>query len=999
MKITKYLHSTILPVFVLCCPFMFASKHSDISNLEGKEVDIALSAYHYYADCKNNPAETKWITEGQEGVLGGLVWEELRPVSRIVVKWDKDDKTAEIPALQDLIVEKFISYDHLTSWWQGQWEPHSAKTTVLNEGGTIIFEFEKPMRIYMLRIRHRLKANIGGISIPEISAYDVRPLEWKLKELSICRAAGKQAAEKHIKTKIKAYNGIVSEGFSADIPGNIEGMSGINICVLTAIQKEITRPIVFIHGKSNSIHKAFHFLYKPMRMNDTIYYKGVSTTPPARLTVYHPEKIISIRSSFGIDWNHHTLGKMSGSAIFRVVADGKEFYNSGVVHVADSPRSIDIKFEPTDKIDLIIEKGASDTLHNHSDWTNIYFTTLNGREICLDELQWVEYPLDKTDNYRTVITVESEKDSFSFLPADVSIKKPVYFPDYKVVIKEGENTLTKQGLDRIINSSSHRTVRQRVASMSEQNWKNAMEAIHGRTDLPEIPEPNSKPPCTISVPENELVRQWNLSAENQKNHVMKTEDGNTLILCYPYTALAQESYLTVRALDYLGYHEIARGGLNYWLKRQGEAKPAGQFYDKAGCLTLDNFMDEIHGIGAGAVLWNIAQHYRLTGDTQWLESIKTKIIAAGEWMHRQAHYWTKNSGGYGNPWFEGLMPPAHIGDISEHRMWYKLHAFYYAGLSECAEVLKDIDRDASKQMLEQAEELKKAILKAVDKSVKLSPARKTGSGVYRHVIPTATHIRGLAYDIVPQSGMGHGGPLWGDVEFGSLSLVTCGVLSPFDNKVEGFLDVIEDNLLIHNKRLSARKSPYDPEKNWFERGGVHYQNGYMETAMIYLMRDEIENFLRIFYNQMASVLVPGPYTFEEHTGGGLVVQNKIFEESAFLERLRNMLVMEADDRLWVCRGAPRSWLNDGEMIKVENAPTYYGNISFKIISKLDNNTIQCSLNVPERIESTDIVIRLRHPDKKCIASVMVNGQKWRNFGFEDVILNNPANNVFLEVRY
>ena len=144
------------------------------------------------------------------------------------------------------------------------------------------------------------------------------------------------------------------------------------------------------------------------------------------------------------------------------------------------------------------------------------------------------------------------------------------------------------------------------------------------------------------------------------------------------------------------------------------------------------------------------------------------------------------------------------------------------------------------------------------------------------------------------------------------------MLSPHDRRVQGHLDVLEDRLLLENTKVNERTQGYDPERDWFSHASWQYQCGLERHANIHLAADDVPNFLRSFLNQYAVDIMPGEYTFREHTTGG--PPDKIYEESCFLERFRNMMVMEEEETLWLARATPRAWLEQGRKITVEACP-------------------------------------------------------------------------------
>jgi hypothetical protein len=107
--------------------------------------------------------------------------------------------------------------------------------------------------------------------------------------------------------------------------------------------------------------------------------------------------------------------------------------------------------------------------------------------------------------------------------------------------------------------------------------------------------------------------------------------------------------------------------------------------------------------------------------------------------------------------------------------------------------------------------------------------------------------------------------------------------------------------------------------------------------------------------------------------------DKIFEEAAFLERFRNLLVMEQNDSLWIARGAPRAWLEAGQKIVVKYAPTHFGVLSYEILSDIDNRTITATLAIPSRQPPKSVWLRLRHPQAVPMKEVTVKGKPYKGF--------------------
>jgi len=198
-----------------------------------------------------------------------------------------------------------------------------------------------------------------------------------------------------------------------------------------------------------------------------------------------------------------------------------------------------------------------------------------------------------------------------------------------------------------------------------------------------------------------------------------------------------------------------------------------------------------------------------------------------------------------------------------------------------------------------------------------------------------------------------------------------------------------------NEKVAARTPGFDPEKHWFAHASWQYQCGLERHANIHLAADDVPNFLRSMLNQYAVDIMPGEYTFREHTTGG--PPDKIYEESCFLERFRHMLVMEEGDSLWLARAIPRAWLEQGRKISVKNAPTHFGPVSYEIVSGTAQGKITASVELSRSAPPKSVLLRLRHPQAKAIQRVSVNGKPWQDFDPKTEVIRLPAASNLLQV--
>jgi len=116
-----------------------------------------------------------------------------------------------------------------------------------------------------------------------------------------------------------------------------------------------------------------------------------------------------------------------------------------------------------------------------------------------------------------------------------------------------------------------------------------------------------------------------------------------------------------------------------------------------------------------------------------------------------------------------------------------------------------------------------------------------------------------------------------------------------------------------------------------------------------------------------------------------------------------LLVFEdpQSETLWLGKGIPRKWLQDGKKISVAAAPTRWGRVDFTIASHLASGKIRAQLNVPQNFVALTKV-RLRAPNNAALKSVTLNGKPWSNFDASTetiTIPNGVSGNVNIVARY
>jgi hypothetical protein len=151
----------------------------------------------------------------------------------------------------------------------------------------------------------------------------------------------------------------------------------------------------------------------------------------------------------------------------------------------------------------------------------------------------------------------------------------------------------------------------------------------------------------------------------------------------------------------------------------------------------------------------------------------------------------------------------------------------------------------------------------------------------------------------------------------------------------------------------------------------------------HLDRDEIEVYLWMFFNAWNACYREEIQAMVEHPmpwlGWSNYAQYKTSDQANAVSWLRQMFVYERDGLLHLGRAIPRDWLRDGRDIRADDVATHFGEASVRYRSQAAQNRIAAEVSLDLRELPEKVLLRFRHPDKKSIQSVTVNGKPHRRF--------------------
>src|SRR5579884_4302718 len=172
-------------------------------------------------------------------------------------------------------------------------------------------------------------------------------------------------------------------------------------------------------------------------------------------------------------------------------------------------------------------------------------------------------------------------------------------------------------------------------------------------------------------------------------------------------------------------------------------------------------------------------------------------------------------------------------------------------------------------------------------------------------------------------------------------------------------------------------------------------------ARALLALDRIEEYLLFLYSHRYHDHTPGSWVAGEVAG--ITGDSALFCIPAQLTiplLVRWMLVFEDadEDRLYLGRALPRSWVGSEKEISIEHAPTRWGRVSFSLKTNMTAKTAHASVTL-EKQGAHEIYLRMRLPEGAHLLSARVNGQPANLAGKQkDTILIQAGNERTFEVE-
>ena len=462
---------------------------------------------------------------------------------------------------------------------------------------------------------------------------------------------------------------------------------------------------------------------------------------------------------------------------------------------------------------------------------------------------------------------------------------------------------------------------------------------------------------------------------------------------FHYGVYPSESVMMISDLDRRGLHEQTRQNLDAFLHYQGSVAMPGNFTSSEG----EFYGDGGHETGGynkshGYVMWNMAEHWWMTRDRQWMERAGPGLVKACDWVISQRKTTMRTLPNGTKALDYGWLPSGSLEDVTDFWPWLATNSATVWGFRSLADALADFGHPDGPRLQKEAKAFYEDFMRGITESRILSPVVRLRDGTYVPKIPSQPYQRGRAHGWLRET-----------LE-GPLFLPAYQVLDPQAIETKWVLEDYEDNLYI-SERYGYAIPSFD--RFWFSRGGFSMQANLLDGPLPYLWRDEVKHFLRAYFNGFASAFYPEIRMCNEHSlpelGYPAGDQFKTSDEAQSTYWLRLMFVNDQRGQdLYLGQAIPRYWLVKGSKVGIERAPSHFGVLSFELEANASEDKIRAVVDPPARNNAKNIFVRIRHPKERPIQSVTVNGQPYERFDAkkEWVILpGNVKGRQQIEVSY
>jgi hypothetical protein len=445
---------------------------------------------------------------------------------------------------------------------------------------------------------------------------------------------------------------------------------------------------------------------------------------------------------------------------------------------------------------------------------------------------------------------------------------------------------------------------------------------------------------------------------------------NTSVGTNTYGNYTNESVMILEELEQRGLPEEVRRRLAVWTRYQGTLGLHGRFSDHEGVFYGANGLEsgQSYNQHHGWALWYLARHYLHTGDGEWFAGVVENVVRGAEWIARQRRLTLgelPNSRG----WERGFLPAGALEDVDDYFYWLSTNCLTWRGLDTAAQALEKYGHPQAGRYRREADAYRQDLVRGYERSRQHSPLIRLRDGRWIPHYPSRLYNRGRDFGWIRE------------VLEGSVYLLISGLYRADSREGGWILDDFLDTRYM-NPPFGYRVD--DPGTQWYDCGGFSVQPNLLAGLLPHLERDEVEIYLWMFFNAWAACYREEVQAMVEHPLPLLGFNNsapfKTSDQSNAMKWLVYMFVYEKEGLLHLGRAIPRAWFAGEESFGAWGISTATGKVSVEYRPMLEVEKIEAEVELEYRQPYLlPILIRFRHPEKKPIQAVEVNGRPHGEF--------------------
>ncbi len=440
-------------------------------------------------------------------------------------------------------------------------------------------------------------------------------------------------------------------------------------------------------------------------------------------------------------------------------------------------------------------------------------------------------------------------------------------------------------------------------------------------------------------------------------------------------AYRDQAYV-IYALDLAGMHDRAEHLLRVYCKEVKDV-PKGPIAFDGKPLQLGMLPNGLWNTRPGQWdtqgenIWALVQHYKLSGDREWLAKTAYPYVRRGAmWLVNSRHKHMAEVKNPADPRYGLLEPGAmEVMEVGKGMHMYYLSGFGVLGLREAADAARALGfAEDAQRFTGESLDLKRCLCRSFAATFKRT-------GLYEG---------NLFFGVEPE-GVGMYG-YWAH----NCLIWPCRCIDPYDPSVQATYRRMENMSNLWGGGMHSE----GPGSFWPYIG--------VDRAVSHILRGEPDKALDYFcaYTDTAGGTLSWGEGYSNRTAGG--DQPHFWADAQWINLFRQLFVFEDERSLWLTPALFRRWHEPGQRVHVTGLPTHFGRLDLAIEPQADGHRIAYTVRlVPQGDQHQrplrQIILYPRIPGGRAIERVTIDGVEHGQFTRDSIVIADPKRPASMRV--